>query len=253
MASEIYRISFWSTPQHDSNHATEEFTYTSYIYPSEPQWALPNAALAIDALNTFVDVSTVTGSSTVKHALNFSSGDYYHDGSGWTSTTSVTNTAANTANEINTNASTFSPPAGESLKVRTFLDSNGGTSTSSIESVTFNYDFRASAPAALPECQVYGYVSNLLGDNISSGSVTVDYNDYIAQSSRVVLPGKTSNISIDSTGYFDVSLIETETSGLRTSWTFNYTQDGETKKLLVDKIVIPNTDTADFSTLTGVA
>ena len=109
--------------------------------------------------------------------------------------------------------------------------------------------------AAVPsECVITGYMKNILGDNQSAGTMIITNANAFFHGTHLIQPNA-QVVSITSDGFFKVSLIETASISTTTaSRTFKFEvkfndANGITQKFNLGSAEIPNTATAELSTL----
>jgi hypothetical protein len=182
-----------------------EFNLDIGYYTDDPS-ILTNSAFQTDDLETFVEIADKPANTEIKYTLVISGQDYYHNGTTWT-TSDGTYPQANTAAEINTNASTFVDILGNgaSVKVNAILHTDDSQVRPCLTSVQVDYSFYTTA-TAIDTTTVYGYVYNgttpVSGANLTfrSNRVMLDDNNFIH-----INKSTTSR----SNGYFEVTLPKT--------------------------------------------
>jgi hypothetical protein len=120
------------------------------IYPTDDPVVTNNTAITFDKLSAFSETATKNGGE-IKYILSNDNGStWYYYSSGWTASDG-SYAQANTASDINSNASTFPVGSGQ-LKVRAFLHSDGtqavqldnlSITLNNYPSATFDNDFSA--------------------------------------------------------------------------------------------------------------
>lgn len=229
-----------------------QITYTGQIKSTADPTVTINSALILDALESFSSVLTASGSDAIKFTVlvagpsGGSFTEYYWNGAAWV-TANGTYAQSNTAAEINTNGPAFSfLSTGKQIKIKAYLHSATGLTTPDITSYTIGYSF--FAVELIPgECIVYGWLLRQDGTAISGATVRIRNPSPFMHSGNLI-PVLDQTTTTNSAGYWEISLIETETVGA--SYTFSFeTSEVNEKDAKYGGVVVPNDEFALFSTL----
>lgn len=169
----------------------------------------------------------------MKYILILDGQDKYFSAGSWINSDG-TFLQSNTAEEIQNNKESLDLSLGANLKIKVFLESDGSV-TPSITTITMDYDFYVSVQVPY-ECIVYGWVRNLEGDSIENASIRV-YSEPFFYNDNFV--GIDSKVTTNSDGYFEMSVIETETISKTVSFEMNYVENERYKKRIYKDVVIP--------------
>lgn len=230
----------------------------AYTAPSAPEtlYATSNPTIApttginLDGLDGFSQVAAISGSDQVKWVITLDGVDKYWNGSAW-STSDGTYAQANTVAEVLANKDSLPVSSGATAIPKAFLHSGDGTTTPTLTSLTMLYDFYAVTPAALAECVVYGYLRDILGENVTTAKILVTNASLFFSGTQAVAPG-TKVVDVADDGKFDVSLVESETAGKKYGFQVQYTDENGRERILdLGDAEIPNdAETVNISTLT---
>jgi hypothetical protein len=215
--------------------------------------------LSFNALSSFAESSSVSGSDLVKYQLIINGTSYY-----WSTTWQAadgTYATTSTAAQINTNRATLfsdlSLPTGPLyLSLRVFLHSATGATRPTLTSNTLGYTFLSPSATSITQVVVYGYLKDLLGV-AQAGSSTQPILFHV-KSDKAYMHGNTlvepfdKTATVDATGYFSLSVNETETPGKKLQFFITYYEGISRKSIQFVNAVIPNTPTNALSSFTQV-
>jgi hypothetical protein len=103
---------------------------------------------------------------------------------------------------------------------------------------------------AINTCTITGNVKNLLGSNVVGATIRVStLAPFIHSSGPAFIAGEISSVTTDASGNFSVAVIETETPGVKLNFTLEYYDGVSAKKQKSYAVVVPNTATAELSSL----
>lgn len=188
-------------------------------YSTDNPTIMVNASTLIDGISLLSEVATKVDSE-VKYTINFGGVDKYWTGAAW-ATSDGTYSQANTAADVNTNVGTLDLSTGGTFKLKVFLHSDAGYSTPLLTSNSLDYSFFISA--SLPnECIIYGWVLDSKGEGVSGAEIITSISAPFFHGENLI---SDSNSSItNSDGYWEMSLVETETVTQKILITVNKTQ-----------------------------
>lgn len=227
-----------------------DFSVQGQLYPTDSPSILVNSGIRSDELVSFSTIETVAGSDSVTFAINVSGTDKYWDGSEWSTSTSATQ--SNTEAEVLTNISSLDLSAGHTIKIKAYLNSVDGLTTPSITSVSLSYDFAAPILSEPNECVVYSTVRTLVGDpHATAVKLRVTNESVFYYNNDTIVPPNVQTITADSSGRFDVSLIETASNTTVYKFELLYLDSlGKQKTVLLGNATIPNQTTVNIASLT---
>jgi hypothetical protein len=210
-------------------------------YPVTNPTILDTVGIDSDGLASFSVVTTATPPDEVRFAIRFAGIDYWWDGAAWAVSAGYADT--NTATEINDNCAELDMSAGGSLQILVYLHSDSGASTPTISSVTYSYGFWVAAPAPPAECVVYGWLLDVNGTPVEG--VTVRWKNPSFYHGSYYVGPQDRTVITDPDGYWEFSLIETETIMLAP---YNMSLDGisaTSVDLEFQNIQVPNEYSTD--------
>ena len=203
------------TTDNDANQASvDDLTWgttAETTYPTDDPSIVVNSGQLMDGLEGFSATTTAAGSDSVTFILGVDGVDKYWDGAAW-SNSDGTLAQSNSAADVETNKAALDVSSGATVKVKALLHSDDGTTTPDITSVTLDYNFFISEPTKPTECIVYGWLIDPGGDAISGGTVRAYVRESFKHGSHVIQIG-TTQATTASDGYWEMSLVETETIG----------------------------------------
>lgn len=215
---------------------------------------------SISALSSFAESSTLPSSTAIAYQLVLNGIEYWYNASiGSWAVADGTIATTNPASVINSNASTlFSSLAllvPQYLSLRIWLQTGNASNTPVLASNTIGYTWVNGNPGTISLCTVYGYLSDLLGNNpiptmAQPISLQVSSPYSFMHSTHVVLPF-TQRANFDNTGYVSLPIIETATPGvpLNFSLTFYNGLSLVTQELF--SAIVPNQPTIQVDSLSS--
>lgn len=190
----------FSTLKHAANFASEiprTIPLTTFITTAPT--IIEVGFVILEALETFSSVETLPGTDEIKFILQVDLTDFYHDGGSWVPSNG-TFAQSNTAVEINTNAAALG--TNKPLRVKALLKSADGTTTPTLTSVTFSFDFFSLA-SDIKKCVVFGFVFD--GCNpVGGADITFKADPYFDTQNNLV--NINEEVSTASTGFFEITL-----------------------------------------------
>ena len=217
------------------------------VYPTDNPEITQGSGIQVDEITEFSAITTQTGSDEVRFILNFNSADFYWDGASWSSSDGSF-AQSNTAADVNANISSFDLSAGGTAKWKTILHSNSGSTTPSITSLTFCYNFFIPSPTDPSECIVYGWEYDSQGDRLEGATITASVvNSYFNGNIRIS-PRRISTTT-NSDGYWEISLIETTSTSESVLITITTSNGNSGLITTTYDIVVPNQISAALSSL----
>ena len=222
-------------------------TTAETTYPTDNPSIVVASGTAMDGIVEFTETSTVGGSDLIKYILQKDGQGTYWNGSAWVNSDG-TYAQSSTAAEIEANKASYPFDAGgNTIKVKAFLHSDDGSTRPLLDEVVLCYDF---APAELTppnECIVYGWVLDAKGEPVVGAEVLIDHDPFFHGEALIL--AKALEITTDSEGYWEASLVETTTIAktMDIRITFNTTRN---RRFTQEKTVtVPDQSTVNFATL----
>jgi len=227
--------------------------YTGQIYATDNPYMIQNAGQGVgaDGLASFSSSQTDDSPATIKYQMSLDGTLKYWNGSAW-ATSDGTYSQANTAAEINTNASSLDLSAGiDEVLVRAVFSSDGQT-RSLLTSVSFDYNFFAEA-ATPDECVIYAFVGDLLGNVDGTDvelSIELETSFFYSDTATLMQP-QDQRFLPDSNGMIQASVVETTTDSKKYHFRVFYKdQSGIQKNIDLGYAAVPNSSNATLASLT---
>lgn len=183
-------------------------TLTAQVYPIDNPTVEMNTRWYIDDLEAFTESATKSGSDEIKYILKKGSLWYYWDGSDWV-VSDGTYSQANTAAQIELYKALFT-----SIKVyfgiKAFLHSENGQTTPELDTLTIQYSFAGDAPDTIDKCIVWGTQVDAQGIASTSDILIELIDRAVKYKTNTMIDREIITITPDSTGFWEVELIENE-------------------------------------------
>jgi hypothetical protein len=184
------------------------------IYLTEP--------LPTDDVTAFVATVTAAGSDEVKYTIEVDGTEKYWDGDSW-ETSNGTFAQANTAAEINTNATTLLSST-SIVRIIAYLHSDDGSTTPQLNNLVVTY----SPPDEPSTCLVWGYILDVQGNPISGSTVkaklvvsTTPLAKGIVGDSIVIATHEVT-ATVNANGYWYLDLIQNAEYDTTDYYTFSF-------------------------------
>ena len=237
------RFSAQSTLKEDLDNFSVQFD--GQIYPTSNPKITPNSLTLVDGLSSFAVTTSEPAGTAVQFTLSFQGQEKWWNGSAWVNSNG-TFAESSTSTDINTNIGSLDLSSGGTFKPVAYLNSDG-TDLCSITQIIYDYSFYI-APTAPNECIVYGWVYDVAGDAVQNATVNF----------RVVTPffygenliARSATATTDVLGYFELSLVETETLAETMKCVITYVDNSVTKTKTYSNLVIPNKASESFAQIT---
>jgi hypothetical protein len=172
-----------------------------------------------DALENFLITAIIIGDDLIKYALKKGTVCYYWAGTAWAVSTSYAQ--SNTAAEILTHLNGFLS-ASSLCNVKIYLHSDDGTTTPQIDNVRFDYSYGGETPDSITTCIVWGWAKNTQGLPVQINVFARLNKDYAKYKSYTMAARNAITITSDSSGYWEIELIETVNMETGTKYIFNF-------------------------------
>ena len=213
----------------------------SGTYPITNPTIAYDTVISTDGLESFVETVTKAGSDEIKYTLTKNSIVYWWDGAAW-AISANSYTEASTAADINTNAATFTTVR-VGVTVTAFLHSEDGSTTPALDVVALTYSYGGEIPDTVVTVEVSGNRVDSQGTAVITPFNVYLLVDFVLYKTNVFIKRSVITVTPDSTGYWEVSLVETTNM----SGTQCYVFDFDTGAVLRE---VPNTSTSyDFGDL----
>lgn len=197
----INDIIIYSTVQHTANYTPDWSNIPETIYLKTNPETIYNAQFRTDSLESFVETSTKTGNDEVKYILRKDGVYYYHDGNSWV-ISDGTYAQANTAAEINTNASTYTTIPVD-IQITDFKHSDDGSTTPILSNVEVTYDFAGQIPT-LTEVTIWSFLRSL--DSPLEG-IEVKVRPVWVIGDTTIITGDFITQTTNGNGYFEFDML----------------------------------------------
>lgn len=104
--------------------------------------------------------------------------------------------------------------------------------------------------SAITLCTLTGSVESLLGSGVQNCTLTASIlTPFIHPTNGAFISGQIASVETDASGGFSISVIETETAGIRVRFTFDYFDGVANRKQKSYSVVVPNLSAAALSDL----
>lgn len=205
------------------------------------------------SLSALAETKSAAGSDQVKYQLLINDVAHYYDTSTstWEQASGANYSEANTAAEISAALADLTTQlsliGSFYVRLRVFFHSASGTTRPSLTNNTFTYAMLYGSPPTISECLIYAYLSDLLGadyvhDSSRPATLHVKNDRPFFHGSKLIRPFRKS-AAFNSSGYVELSVIETETPGEYLELFVTYYEGSSMKSLLFLPCLIPNAPT----------
>jgi len=235
-------VVIYDTVQHTANYTPQPVSET--VYPTTNPTVEMTTGFDLEALEGFIETSTKTGSDEIKYDLKKGNDWTYYSAGNWLVTTGENYSESNTAGAIDAVKDTFTD-TGISSKVKLFLHSANGSTTPEIDILEVDYNFYGGQPTPPDTCIVFGYCYD--ENNIPLEGVEIEI--YLTKpksvyDSEILLVTSPINLTSNSIGYWDISLIESTT--LDAHYVFKFTYDATSRNYVK---IVPDEVSKNFAEL----
>lgn len=205
------------------------------LYPITNPRIIPITSVLQSDISFFLSTIVASGSDAIQFTLKINAQEKYWSGSAWVDSDG-TYAQSNSLAIIQANLATFNFIG--SLVPVIFLHSDDGSTTPTIDDITITFD---SVPITVKLCNVVGYVYDEKGDPIAGASIVVIPNSYGLSDNKLVHT-TSFTVTTDASGFWEILLMETETS--KNDWSYKFSINGN----VLNKYV-PNLVYAEFNDL----
>ena len=228
-----------------------DLTYTGSEFWTDNPTITMNGAIGMEELTTFSESVLAVGNDTVQYVIVINTIPKFWNGAAWVTSTNLFS-ESNDAATVNANAAALDLSAGVQMQVRAFLHSDDGTTTPTLEDVTFEYEF--NVPFSIPnKCLVFGFVTNLACEAVEGAKVRVFTTGNTLLPDGSIIAPKEAIVKTDDTGYFQIPVIETASKGdpppLTVNFAITFLENGFSETTQLDNRIIPNLPSCNINDL----
>lgn len=207
-------------------------------------------------ITAFAHTASTPAGSEVKYTLRIDGTDYWYNASDATweesaGTYAQSNTQAEISAALATLVSDLSLSGNHWLTVKAFLHSDAGSARPTITDVTVTASHTEEAADAINECLISAYLTDLFGaDYVHDPDFPVRLN---VKNHRPFFHGNSlvrpflKSVDFDSSGYAEISIVETETVGENLDFFITYYEGPTLKQVPLTRNQVPNQATASLS------
>jgi hypothetical protein len=196
-------------------------------YPLTNPTIIPITSVSQDQIKQFTATENIAGLDSIQYTLSVDTVEYWYDGATW----SVSNGTYAQSNDIATvqaNIATFTVKG--VLVPVVYLHADSGLTTPSIDLLTIDFDFFAGASTPENVCAVWGYLYDELDQPVSGVIVTVTPTSFGVITDKLI-SRTPKQITTDTTGYWEIKLIETASTS--NNWAYEFKLPGYTSTRVV--------------------
>lgn len=198
------QIAVYSEVQHTSSYVIGS-TISPTVYTTSAPSVLFNTTFYTDELIGFVETATKTTNDEMKYTISLDSTYYYHDGSSWALSTN-TSTEANTATDINTNATSLFDVNGNlraGVQINSFVLSENGDTTPDVSQVVITPGFVGGSPT-MTFHTYYGYLKQIDNTNLTGKTIQVRIDETVNDLTLMNADYITTTVRFD--GYWEIDV-----------------------------------------------
>lgn len=239
----VKHIVIFNTVQHTSDYTPTDWSEIPQYSPTDPYLDI-NSRWYMDELEAISAVKTITGSDQVKIALKKGTQFYYISGgvlteSDGTYSQSITIEDWETYKALFTSVKIY-------VGVRVFLHSNDGSTTPSIDTLTIQYSYAGESPDTVNTCLVWydGYKDG--GDANLKPIKIYSINSHIKYKNQTRIFKEERTIYPDSTGYWEIELVENENMEGNQGYVFEWDKDDKSYLIVPDQETININDLEEW-------
>jgi hypothetical protein len=212
-------------------------------------------------ITAFAHTASTPAGSQIKYCLRIDQVDYWYNSTSaaWEESDG-TYSQANTQSEISAALTTLvadlSLSGNHWVTVKAFLHSDAGTARPTLTDVTVTATQVDGAADEIDECLISAYLTDLFGaDYVHDPDFPVRLNVKnhrpFFHGNRLVRPFLKS-VAFNSSGYAEISIIETESIGENLEFFITYYEGPSLKQVLLTRNQVPNQATASLSEIAVV-
>lgn len=226
-------------------------------YTTTAQLVTCQEQVAIGALSSFSESSTVPGNTAITYQLVLGGVAYYYNATNSVWALAVGSAQSSSASVINTNASTLFTSLNiltpQFLALNIYLSSTSGAARPVLTSNTIGYSWTNSSQTVMGQCVVSGYLSNLIAglpayNAAQPVQLTVSCDRAFFHGNNFIEPF-TKNFSFDSSGHVSASIIETATPGVKLNFYITFYDGTSIYSSKLFNAIVPNQAAIDIDNL----
>lgn len=247
----LTNVIIFNTVQHVANFPSEIPRQPETIYSTQDPTILTNASQAMNSLQGFIESAIKPANTSIQYIMVVNGQPMWWNGAAWV-LSNGTFAQSNLATDINTNAlSLVTVPS--NVQVIALLNSILGNATPILSQIQENYTYAAPAPTQPPQCFVYAFLEDILGDLVvSNAQLVAELPVGISLSGYVVAAFKTS-IPFNNLGYAQLQLVSTNTLNQAYNFSITYTDSFNTQRtILFASAVVPTQLSIALTALTTI-
>lgn len=231
------------------------------VYTLVPQLVTSQYQIMASAFSTFAQSATTPANTSIGYQVVLNSIAYWYNptSTDWEAVdTDNASAETNSASVINTNLSTLFTDLGiietRYIGINIYLVTTDASARPLLASNTLTYTWANGNPEAIDQCLLYAYAQDLVGDipgTATEVTLHVSNTNGFLHGSKFIMPF-TKSVAFNSSGYAEISIIETETPGIPLQFSISF-KDGYSKSdVRFINAIVPNTATAGINSLTIV-
>lgn len=186
----------------------------------------PAGELSVDGLISYLETVVKAGLDDIKTVIEKTGTTYWWNGSAWVASSGYAE--SNTAAEISANMASWDLSDGFLIRPVLYLHSEDGLTTPQADSITIEYDDHGVQPGAPNKCNVWGYEKDIKGLPVEGVkiSATLKNCDKESYNSDMGIMPSFIETETDSTGYWELELVETESISPAVEYCFRFENNG---------------------------
>lgn len=221
-------VIIFDTVQHTADFPGEIPRLPETLYSTQNPSIIVNAPQPMSSFLAFTESVTIPSNTAVQYQIIVNGQAKYWSGAAWVNSNSSF-AQSNTAATINTNLAALNISPGANIQISALLDSTLGNATPILTSVQEDYTFFVPSPTPPPQCIVYAFLQDIIGDLIVTNAFLVaDLPKSLVINNYFIAPSKQS-VAFNSLGYAALNLVSTDTLVPEAKYNFyiQYTQGTE--------------------------
>ena len=185
--------------------------YNDGVYSTDNPILYPNSSIRTDKILSLSETSIKPTNTEIKYIVHANGSDYYWDGNDWI-TSDGSYAQSNTVIEVNDNLDGF-PAIPSDVYIKILLHTSDNSVTPELDQLTITYDYAGSDRDTIAVCTVTGWITDIVNNLSNIDSVPIIVNlckPTVKYKNNVVLLNETKTFYSNSSGYFELKLIENE-------------------------------------------
>jgi len=201
----------------------------------------------VDVTTRLGDTWVLPDSDRLTHTLAIDGQLKWWNGVSWVDSDG-TAAQSNVIADLSENMPSLDISGGALAQLVSILRSGDGTVTPILHQIDLEFDFRATETPGPRECIVYGWVRSHEGEPIADAAVTARPSNGGYEHGNHWVSGNARQARTDAAGYWELSLVETETVGQTVDFVISALLDSPNSGTVAAKI-IPNINRVEFTDL----